>query len=125
MGGSTLTWPVARLLPQGGRAPRATYRRRRHSPEARDDHLAYADEAGGLHLGTPALLARKLRSVELRAGCPAKHAKRGAAYDYNIPARRAEERRRVEEAEAAYANFTAKWRIKTRPKKQKPVENLA
>jgi hypothetical protein len=31
----------------------------------------------------PALLARKFRSIELRAGLPASHAKRGSAYDYN------------------------------------------
>ncbi|ESX84730.1 hypothetical protein X755_31435 [Mesorhizobium sp. LNJC405B00] len=34
----------------------------------------------------PALLARKFRSVELRAGLPTSHAKRGTAFDYNIPA---------------------------------------
>ena len=33
----------------------------------------------------PALLARKFRSVELRAGLPTRHARRGAAFDYNIP----------------------------------------
>ena len=42
----------------------------------------------------PALLARKLRSVELRAGQPANRAQRGSAYDYNIPSKRAEERAR-------------------------------
>jgi hypothetical protein len=40
----------------------------------------------------PALLARKFRSIELRAGLPSSHAKRGSAYDYNIPEKRAEER---------------------------------
>ncbi|RWO91398.1 MAG: hypothetical protein EOQ98_34945, partial [Mesorhizobium sp.] len=36
----------------------------------------------------PALLARKFRSVELRAGLPTSHARRGTAFDYNIPAKR-------------------------------------
>lgn len=50
-----------------------------------------------------ALLARKFRSVELRASLPTSHARRGTAFDYNIPAKRADERSRVEKAEAAYA----------------------
>ena len=68
----------------------------------------------------PALLARKFRSVELRAGLPTSHAKRGTAFDYNIPAKRAEERSRVEMVEAAYAAATSRWR--TRPGKTKVVE---
>lgn len=69
----------------------------------------------------PALLARKLRSVELRAGQPAEHARRGSAYEYNIPSKRAEERSRVEVAEMEYARFTAKWRTEGRPQKRKIV----
>lgn len=68
----------------------------------------------------PALMAKKLRSVELRAGLPANHAKRGSAYDYNIRSKRAEERQRVEAAEVAYADFTERWRKRLKPK---PVEN--
>jgi transposase len=60
----------------------------------------------------PALLARKFRSIELKAGLPTAHAKRGAAYDYNIPTKRAAERARVESAEQAYAGLTARWRAK-------------
>lgn len=66
----------------------------------------------------PALLARKFRSIELRAGLPASHAKRGSAYDYNIPEKRAEERSRVEVAEQNYANFASRWRAKPRAKKK-------
>ena len=65
-------------------------------------------------------MARKLRSAELRARMPANHAKRGAAYDYNIPSKRAEERQRVELAEADYARFPMNWRTRL---KSKPVEN--
>lgn len=65
----------------------------------------------------PALLARKFRSVELRAGLPTRHARRGIAFDYNIPAKRAEERSRVEKAEAAYVDLTSGWR--TRPKRKR------
>lgn len=73
----------------------------------------------------PALLARKLRSVQLRAGQPTNHAKRGAAYDYNIPAKRAAERQRVEVAEAEYANRSATWKTRLRPKVSKLVDNPA
>ncbi|MES0133061.1 hypothetical protein [Mesorhizobium sp. M0029] len=68
----------------------------------------------------PALLARKFRSVELRAGVPTSHARRGSAFDYNISAKRAEERSRVEKAEAAYAAAISRWRA--RPGKTKVVE---
>ena len=65
----------------------------------------------------PALLARKFRSIELRAGLPTSHATRGSAYDYNIPAKRAEERVRVECAEQEYAKFASRWRTKPRSRK--------
>ncbi len=71
----------------------------------------------------PALLARKFRSAELRAGLPTKHARRGMAYDYNIPAKRAEERARVEKGEAAYVDLILRWR--TRPKGKEAVEKIA
>lgn len=71
----------------------------------------------------PALLARKFRSVELRAGLPTSHARRGTAFDYNIPAKRAEERSRVEKAEAAYTAASSRWR--TRPDRPKAVEKAA
>ena len=60
----------------------------------------------------PALLARKFRSIELRAGLPSEHARRGSAYDYNIPEKRASERERTEDAERHYARFTSRWRAK-------------
>lgn len=66
----------------------------------------------------PALLARKFRSIELKAGLPPEHSKRGAAYDYNIPEKRAAERVRVEEAEEEYAGFTSRWRAKPRKRPQ-------
>lgn len=71
----------------------------------------------------PALLARKFRSIELKAGLPKEHARRGAAYDDNIPARRAAERVHVEKAEEAYADFTARWRTKasTRSRSRKKM----
>jgi transposase len=58
----------------------------------------------------PALMARKLRNVELKAGASANRAQRGDAYDYNIPERRAAERAHVEEAEVVYQRFTERWR---------------
>ena len=71
----------------------------------------------------PALLARKFRAAELRGGLPTKHARRGTAYDYNIPVVRAEERSRVEKGEAAYVDLTSRWR--TRPKGKRAVEKIA
>jgi hypothetical protein len=68
----------------------------------------------------PALMTKKLKSVELRAGMPANHARRGSAYDYNIMSKRTEERQRVEVAEVAYADFTEHWQRRLKPK---PVEN--
>ena len=71
----------------------------------------------------PALLARKFRSIELKVGLPKEPARRGAAYDDNIPARRAAERVHVEKAEEAYADFTARWRTKasTRSRSRKKM----
>ena len=74
----------------------------------------------------PGLMARKFRAVELRAGLPSEHAKRGDAYDYNIPAKRAAERVRCEEAERHYTRFTSRWRAHGNskhppPKKTSPV----
>ena len=70
----------------------------------------------------PALMAKKLRSMELRAGAKPSRAARGSAYDYNIPAKRAAERGRVEAAEGAYLRLTEGWRQKGRAK---PVEKPA
>src|SRR5262245_229425 len=58
---------------------------------------------------TPALHARKMRDVELKAGMPGKRGERGAAHAYNIKANREEERRWVEQAEKAYARFVSGW----------------
>lgn len=64
----------------------------------------------------PALLARKFRNMELRAGAPRDHAGRGSAFDYNIPETRAAERAWAEKAEADYARFTSRWRTRRRRK---------
>jgi transposase len=57
----------------------------------------------------PALHARKLRDLELRAGHQPARGQRGTAHAYNIKSHRDEERRWVEQAEAAYARFVAGW----------------
>ena len=57
----------------------------------------------------PALHAKKLRDLELRAGEPARRGQRGAAYAYNLTRTRQEERRRVEQAETAYRRMTEGW----------------
>jgi transposase len=58
----------------------------------------------------PALQARKMRGLELRAGRPPLRGLRGAAYDYNIRGIRERERRPAERAEADYRRLTEGWR---------------
>jgi transposase len=57
----------------------------------------------------PALHARKLRDLELRAGHPPRRGQRGRAHAYNLGATREEERRRAERGEAAYRRLTDGW----------------
>ena len=60
----------------------------------------------------PALHAKKLRDLELRAGHPARRGQRGAAHAYNRGATREAERRRAAEGEAAYGRLTGGWQPK-------------
>ncbi len=69
----------------------------------------------------PALQARKIRKLELKAGHQASRGQKGSAYAYNIKGHREQERRFVEQAEAAYAHFVAGWtpkgpKLATKPK---------
>lgn len=64
--------------------------------------------------GRPALMARKLRSLELAAGKPARNGQRGSAYDYNLPERRRADREQVEQSERAYRRLTEHWRRQSR-----------
>jgi transposase len=57
----------------------------------------------------PALYAKKLRDLELRAGRKPNRGRKGAASAYNIKSHRDEERRWAEQAETAYARFVAGW----------------
>jgi transposase len=54
----------------------------------------------------PALHARKLRDLQLKAGHKAARGQKGAADAYNLESHREQERRWVEQAEAAYAMQT-------------------
>ena len=47
----------------------------------------------------PALHAKKIRDLELRAGHPERRGQRGRSYDYNVADRRREDRARGEQAE--------------------------
>lgn len=58
----------------------------------------------------PALHAKKIRDLELRAGHPERRGQKGRSYDYNLAHRRREERVRGEQAEAAYIRKTQGWR---------------
>ncbi|WP_201832660.1 IS110 family transposase [Microvirga zambiensis] len=57
----------------------------------------------------PALHAKKMRELELKAGYPAVRGQKGAAHAYNLKSHRDQERRWVEQAEAAYTRFVAGW----------------
>jgi transposase len=57
----------------------------------------------------PALQARKIRKLELKAGHQARRGQKGRACAYNNKGQREQERRFVEQAEAAYARFVAGW----------------
>jgi transposase len=65
----------------------------------------------------PALVANKIRGMELQAGQPAKKGNtRGAAYAYNVKVLRDQEMVAAAHAERAYEQFVARWQP-TRPKK--------
>ena len=57
----------------------------------------------------PGLHAKKVRALELMAGHQAARGQKGAAHAYNIKSYRDQERRWVEQAEAAYARFVTGW----------------
>jgi hypothetical protein len=61
----------------------------------------------------PALVAHKLRALELQAGRPMKKGnKRGSAFAYNVKALRNQEMAIAEQAERAYEHFIRQWRQK-------------
>ena len=57
----------------------------------------------------PALHAKKLRDLGLKAGRPARRGQKGAAAACSIKSERERERRWVAQAEAAYQHFVAGW----------------
>jgi transposase len=58
----------------------------------------------------PALVAHKLRALELQAGRPMKKGnRRGRAYAYNVKTLRTQEMAIAEQAERAYQHFVARW----------------
>jgi transposase len=62
----------------------------------------------------PSLIAHKRRKLELRAGMPTAHGRKGNAAGYSLNAVRAAERDLAEQAEAAYRTMVATWQP-TRP----------
>jgi transposase len=61
----------------------------------------------------PALVAQKLRGLELQAGRPSKKGnKRGSTYAYNVKELRDREKAIAEQAERAYEHLVASWRQK-------------
>ncbi len=57
----------------------------------------------------PALHAKKLRDLQLRAGHPSRRGQRGAAHAYSKAGTREAERRGAAEGEAAYERLTKGW----------------
>jgi hypothetical protein len=72
----------------------------------------------------PALLAAKLRGLELQAGASQSKGQRGGAYAYNLKSARDEERAWVERAERAYERFVANWQPRS-PRKRTGAANKA
>lgn len=68
----------------------------------------------------PALVANKIRALELAAGRPKQMGRRGAASAYNVKSLREQERRLVEQAERAYQHFVGEWRAKPKPGARTP-----
>jgi hypothetical protein len=63
----------------------------------------------------PALVANKLRAMELQAGQPARKGnKRGTAYAYNVKALRDAETELARHAEEAYERFVSQWQRRGR-----------
>ncbi len=58
----------------------------------------------------PALMARKMRKLELTAGMPSRRGQRGQSYEYNLPERRRADRAIAEQAEGVYRRMTEGWR---------------
>jgi transposase len=68
----------------------------------------------------PALVAHKLRALELQAGRPMKKGnKRGPAFAYNIEALRNQDMAIAEQAERAYEHFVGQWRQKPTPRRMR------
>jgi hypothetical protein len=114
MGGCALARSHACLLPAHGSQAGQADRGGGHRTQARHDHLAHADERRGLHLATAGAACPQVSQDRAQSGLAARARQASAAYDYNIPEKRAAERVRVEKAEEAYADFTARWRTKPR-----------
>jgi transposase len=57
----------------------------------------------------PSLLAQKRRTLELKAGAPARRGQRGCTYRYNLREVREAERAMSQQAEVAYEKLTARW----------------
>jgi transposase len=64
----------------------------------------------------PALMERKLRTLELRAGTPARKGHRGRSYAYNSKVLRQREREQGKQVERAYQQLVARWQAQ-RPKR--------
>ena len=60
----------------------------------------------------PSLIAHKRRKLELRAGLPSAHGRKGKASGYSLKAVRAAERELAEQGEAAYRTMVAAWQPK-------------
>src|SRR5437016_123052 len=72
----------------------------------------------------PALVASKLRAMELQAGQPARKGnKRGPAYAYNVKALRDREIELARHAEQAYERFVSQWQRRGTAKQRTGAAN--
>lgn len=116
MGDGLGAWTTACALCPYPRQTRTSDRRRRRRKKACGLVLAFAQQGSRLPLGGPALVAKKIRDMELASGQPMKKGgKPGSAYAYNVKALRNQEMTIAENAERAYELLVASWQPR-RPK---------
>ena len=101
---------IARFLSAGQGEARATCRRRRDGPQARRSHLAPLAQERKLRLGASGVTGEESSAhSNSRPGMKQGGAKKAVPMPITSRAVREQERRFVEQAEAAYAHFVAGW----------------
>ena len=73
----------------------------------------------------PALVANKMRALQLQAGLPQKKGnQRGPAYAYNVKALRDQELTLAQQAERNYARFVDRWKTRGPPRARRASASI-